>query len=92
MRLSLIILIAILLNGCVSNPIETQAKFDKKSETDLCMDYLYYDWMNVYQKYRAEAIRKKQIDCRPYIEMAAIKYKKDKIALQNLYNAIDTLK
>ena len=79
------------LNNCVSNPEATQARFDGKNVQDLCMDYLYYDWMNIYQSYRAEAIKKRGIDCRPYVEMAAYKYNRDRAAWDTMYRAVDAL-
>ena len=79
------------LNNCVSNPEATQASFDRKNKQDLCMDYLYYDWMNIYQSYRATAIKKRNIDCRPYVEMAAYKYNRDRAAWDTMYRAVDAL-
>jgi len=79
------------LNSCVSNPEATQAQYDNYSEQDLCMGYLYYDWMNIYQQYRANAIKKRGIDCRPYVEMAAYKYKRDRAAWDTMYRAVDSL-
>ena len=79
------------LSNCVSNPEATQASFDKMHKQDLCMDYLYYDWMNIYQSYRAEAIKKRNIDCRPYIEIAAYKYKRDRAAWDEMYRAVEAL-
>ena len=84
-------LLLVVLNSCVSNPEATQAQFDKYSEKDLCMGYLYYDWMNIYQQYRANAINKRGIDCRPYVEMAAYKYKRDRAAWDAMYRAVDSL-
>ena len=79
------------LNGCVSNPAETQARFDRMNQQDLCMDYLYYDWMNIYQQYRENSIIKRQIDCRPYVEMAAYKYQRDRAAWNAAYGALGVL-
>ena len=85
------LLLLIGLNNCVSNPEATQANYDRMNQQDLCMSYLYYDWMNIYQSYRAEAIRKRGIDCRPYVEMAAYKYNRDRAAWNSMYRAIDSL-
>ena len=79
------------LNSCVSNPEETQASFDRESDMDLCVGYMYYDWMNIYQQYRARAIQKRNIDCRPYVEIAARKYNMDRAAWNSLYEAVDSL-
>ena len=79
------------LNGCVSNPAETQARYDRMNQQDLCMDYLYYDWMNIYQQYRENSIIKRQIDCGPYVEMAAYKYQRDRAAWNAAYGALGVL-
>ena len=87
-------LLLVVLNSCASSPEQKQAKqnyYDAQAAMTLCVDYMNYDWMNVNQKYREQSIIKRNIDCRPYIELAARKHAMDRAAWDSLYKAVDSL-
>ena len=79
------------LNGCVSNPEATQAEFDQRSPQRLCMHYLTTDGLNIYRPYSKRAIIKRNIDCRPYAEMARIAYENERAMWNSLYGAVGAL-
>ena len=87
-------LLLVVLNSCASSPEQKQAKqnyYDAQAPMTVCMGYMTNDWFNVNQKYREQSIIKRNIDCRPYIELAARKHAMDRAAWDSLYRAVDSL-
>ena len=88
-----ILVLGLILNNCsIGDPKEIQAHYDSQTPMQVCMHYLTTDWMNVYRPYSERSIMKRNIDCRPFIEIAARKYKMDREAWDRMYEAVETLK
>ena len=74
-----------------THPQATQADIDSKTPESLCMHYLTTDALNIYRPYSRRAIIKRNIDCRPYVEMARLSYERERAMWNDLYGAVGAL-
>ena len=74
--LSFLLLSFINLSGCMTVE-EAQARFDRESPQELCMDYLTKPTYNIWYEDRRNAIIRRGIDCTPYAALAQAKIQSD---------------
>ena len=75
-----ILIICLMFSNCAPSQksiTDNRIKYSKQSPYELCMNFLSMPDWNQWQPYRAEAIKKRGIDCSPwYKEGYALKQKK----------------
>ena len=68
---------------------EAAMKYDAMPATKLCMDYYSYPDYNIWQSDRAASIRRRGLDCTPYMAEGLAKRRRDE-ALISLGQALST--